>query len=60
MSKNIFNYLVIGCGSGGIASARRAAMLNKSLKIAVIEKGRPGGTCVNVGCVPKKVKLYIL
>ena len=57
MSKKIFNYMVIGCGSGGIASARRAAMLNSSLKIAVIEKSRPGGTCVNVGCVPKKVNI---
>ena len=55
MTKNLFNYLVIGAGSGGIASARRAALLDRSLKIAVIEKARPGGTCVNVGCVPKKV-----
>jgi glutathione reductase (NADPH) len=45
--------LVIGAGSGGIASARRAASYGK--KVAVIEKGRLGGTCVNVGCVPKKV-----
>ena len=57
MSKQFFNYLVIGAGSGGIASARRAALLKPSLKIAVIEKSRPGGTCVNVGCVPKKVRL---
>ncbi|KAL5256581.1 hypothetical protein ACHWQZ_G011731 [Mnemiopsis leidyi] len=55
MAKQFFNYLVIGGGSGGIASARRAALLQPSLKIAVIEKSRPGGTCVNVGCVPKKV-----
>jgi hypothetical protein len=50
---NHFDYLVIGAGSGGIASARRAASYGK--KVAVIEKGRLGGTCVNVGCVPKKV-----
>jgi hypothetical protein len=48
-----FDYLVIGAGSGGIASARRAA--SYGVKVGVIEKGRLGGTCVNVGCVPKKV-----
>jgi len=44
---------VIGGGSGGIASGRRAAA--HGAKVAVIEKARLGGTCVNVGCVPKKV-----
>jgi glutathione reductase (NADPH) len=49
-----FDYLVIGGGSGGIASARRAA--SYGAKVAVVEgSGRMGGTCVNVGCVPKKV-----
>lgn len=48
-----FDYLVIGAGSGGIASARRAA--SYGVKVAVVENGRLGGTCVNVGCVPKKV-----
>lgn len=48
-----YDYLVIGAGSGGIASARRAATYGA--KVAVVEKGRLGGTCVNVGCVPKKV-----
>lgn len=48
-----FDYLVIGAGSGGMASARRAAQ--NGAKTCVIEKGRLGGTCVNVGCVPKKV-----
>jgi len=48
-----FDYLVVGAGSGGIASARRAATYGA--KVGVIEKGRLGGTCVNVGCVPKKV-----
>ena len=48
-----FDYLVIGGGSGGIASARRAAA--HGAKVAVIERDRLGGTCVNVGCVPKKV-----
>eukprot|EP01103_Thecamoeba_quadrilineata_P008674 TRINITY_DN18406_c0_g1_i1.p1 TRINITY_DN18406_c0_g1~~TRINITY_DN18406_c0_g1_i1.p1 ORF type:complete len:474 (-),score=107.12 TRINITY_DN18406_c0_g1_i1:97-1518(-) len=48
-----FEYLVIGAGSGGIASARRAAQYK--VKTAIIESSRLGGTCVNVGCVPKKV-----
>jgi len=48
-----FDYLVIGAGSGGIASARRAATYGA--KVGVVEKSRLGGTCVNVGCVPKKV-----
>lgn len=52
-----FDYLVIGGGSGGLASARRAAKLYGA-KAAIIEKGRLGGTCVNVGCVPKKVTWY--
>ena len=48
-----FDLLVIGGGSGGIAAARRAA--GYGAKTAVIEAGRIGGTCVNRGCVPKKV-----
>jgi glutathione reductase (NADPH) len=48
-----FDYLVIGGGSGGIASARRAAQYGA--RVAVVEAARLGGTCVNVGCVPKKV-----
>lgn len=48
-----FDFLVIGAGSGGIASARRAATYGA--KVAIVESGRLGGTCVNVGCVPKKV-----
>jgi glutathione reductase (NADPH) len=48
-----FDYVVIGGGSGGIASARRAA--SYGAKVVLIESGRLGGTCVNVGCVPKKM-----
>ncbi|XP_026859448.2 glutathione reductase, mitochondrial isoform X1 [Electrophorus electricus] len=48
-----FDFLVIGGGSGGLAGARRAAELGATC--AVIENNRLGGTCVNVGCVPKKV-----
>mmetsp|Transcript_16531 Transcript_16531/g.22652 ORF Transcript_16531/g.22652 Transcript_16531/m.22652 type:complete len:503 (-) Transcript_16531:367-1875(-) len=52
-NKYDWDYLVIGGGSGGIASAKRAA--SHGAKVAVIEGARLGGTCVNVGCVPKKV-----
>ncbi|MCJ1438430.1 Glutathione reductase [Xylographa pallens] len=48
------DYLVIGGGSGGLASARRASGVYGAKTIA-IESNRLGGTCVNVGCVPKKV-----
>lgn len=48
-----FDLLVIGGGSGGVATANRAA--SYGAKCALIESGRIGGTCVNVGCVPKKV-----
>lgn len=48
--------LVIGGGSGGIAFARRAASHGR--KVTVIEGDRPGGTCVNLGCVPKKIMWY--
>ncbi|TPX32197.1 glutathione-disulfide reductase [Synchytrium microbalum] len=55
-AKNItktFDYLVIGGGSGGLASARRAASFGAS--VAIVEYDRMGGTCVNRGCVPKKI-----
>uniref|UniRef100_A0AAF5RU70 Glutathione reductase n=2 Tax=Wuchereria bancrofti TaxID=6293 RepID=A0AAF5RU70_WUCBA len=48
-----YDYLVIGGGSGGIASARRAAEFK--ISVGLIEEMRLGGTCVNKGCVPKKV-----
>ena len=48
-----YDYIVIGGGSGGIASANRAAM--HGANVLLIEGNRLGGTCVNVGCVPKKV-----
>ncbi|KAJ3270707.1 hypothetical protein HDU76_011132, partial [Blyttiomyces sp. JEL0837] len=53
VAAQVYDYLVIGGGSGGIASARRAAMYNA--KVLVVENNRWGGTCVNVGCVPKKI-----
>ncbi|MEO1394518.1 MAG: glutathione-disulfide reductase [Cyanobacteria bacterium J06634_5] len=51
-----FDLFVIGGGSGGIATARRAA--SYGAKVAVAESDRLGGTCVNRGCVPKKLMVY--
>ncbi|PFH58555.1 hypothetical protein XA68_13533 [Ophiocordyceps unilateralis] len=48
------DYLVLGGGSGGLASARMASS-KYGVKTLVVEAKRLGGTCVNVGCVPKKV-----
>ena len=48
-----YDMICIGAGSAGLACARRAAKLGK--KVALIEQGRIGGTCVNVGCVMKKI-----
>jgi len=51
-----FDYIAIGGGSGGIASANRAASYGK--KCAIVEAKALGGTCVNVGCVPKKAMWF--
>jgi glutathione reductase (NADPH) len=51
-----YDLISIGGGSGGIAGANRAA--SYGAKCAVIEQARLGGTCVNVGCVPKKVMWF--
>lgn len=51
-----YDLVVIGGGSGGLAHAQRAA--EYGARALVVEYGRLGGTCVNVGCVPKKVMWY--
>ena len=51
-----FDLIVVGAGSGGLASAKRAA--RHGAKVAVIEGDRVGGTCVIRGCVPKKLMVY--
>ena len=56
MSNYDFDLLVLGGGSGGVAAARRAA--EYGAKVAVCEDGEWGGTCVNRGCVPKKLFVY--
>lgn len=56
MNTTTFDLLVIGGGSGGLAVAEKAAQFGK--KVAIIEAWKLGGTCVNNGCVPKKVMWY--
>jgi glutathione reductase (NADPH) len=51
-----FDLVVIGGGSGGLAHAQRAA--EYGARAVVVEPGPLGGTCVNVGCVPKKIMWY--
>ena len=51
-----FDLFVIGGGSGGIATARRAA--EYGAKVGLAEYDRLGGTCVNRGCIPKKLMVY--
>jgi len=56
MLKYDFDLIVIGAGSGGVRSARRAAATGA--RVAVVEESRVGGTCVMRGCVPKKLLVY--
>ena len=56
MSRKNFDLIVIGGGSGGLACAQRAAQYGA--KVLLAESARLGGTCVNVGCVPKKLYSY--
>lgn len=56
MTKYDVDLFVIGAGSGGVRAARMAAGLG--VKVAIAEHRHLGGTCVNVGCVPKKLFVY--
>ena len=51
-----FDVLVIGAGSGGVRAARMAASYGK--RVGIVERQFLGGTCVNVGCIPKKLFYY--
>lgn len=51
-----FDVLVLGAGSGGYACALRAAQLG--LRVGLVEKGKLGGTCLHVGCIPTKALLH--
>lgn len=54
--KNEFDLIVVGAGSGGVRAARMAAATGA--RVAVCEQSRMGGTCVNLGCIPKKLFVY--
>lgn len=56
MTKQNFDLLVVGAGSGGVAAARRAAA--HGANVAIVESDRVGGTCVIRGCIPKKLMMY--
>ena len=56
MKNVLFDLLVIGGGSGGVRAARMAAQTGA--RVALVESGALGGTCVNVGCIPKKLYSY--
>lgn len=56
MSGYDYDFFVIGCGSGGVRAARVAAA--HGARVAVCEERYLGGTCVNVGCIPKKLLVY--
>jgi len=56
MNKQHYDLIAIGGGSGGLAVAEKAAQYGK--RVAVIEAQKMGGTCVNNGCVPKKIMWY--
>ncbi len=56
MNKFEYDLFVIGAGSGGVRAARMAAL--QGLKVGIAESQRLGGTCVNIGCIPKKLFSY--
>ena len=51
-----YDLVVIGAGPGGYVAAIRASQLG--LKAAVIEKDKPGGVCLNIGCIPSKALIH--
>ncbi len=56
MAATDFDFFVIGAGSGGVRAARMAAQ--RGVRVAVAEDAPLGGTCVNLGCIPKKLYSY--
>jgi len=55
-AENTFDIVILGGGSGGYACALRAAELGMS--VALVEKGKLGGTCLHMGCIPTKALLH--
>ena len=56
MADTSFDVLILGAGSGGYACALRASQLD--LSVGLVEKGKLGGTCLHVGCIPTKALLH--
>ena len=56
MARYDFDLITIGAGSGGVRACRIAA--GHGARVAVVEERYLGGTCVNVGCIPKKLLVY--
>src|SRR5512136_917662 len=56
MASYDYDLLVLGAGPGGYVCGIRAAQLG--LKAAVIEKDKPGGVCLNIGCIPSKSLIH--
>jgi len=56
LSEHTFDLVVLGGGSGGYAAALRASQLG--MTVGLIEKGKVGGTCLHVGCIPTKALLH--
>jgi dihydrolipoamide dehydrogenase len=56
VSEQNFDLVVLGAGSGGYAAALRASQLG--LTVGLIEKGKVGGTCLHIGCIPTKALLH--
>ena len=54
--ENKFDMVILGAGSGGYACALRAVQLG--LTVALVEKGKVGGTCLHTGCIPTKALLH--
>jgi dihydrolipoamide dehydrogenase len=56
VSEQNFDIVVLGAGSGGYAAALRASQLG--MTVGLVEKGKVGGTCLHVGCIPTKALLH--
>jgi len=55
LSETAFDLVIIGAGPGGYVAAARASKLG--MRVACVDKGELGGTCLNVGCIPSKALL---
>ena len=56
MSESTYDIVILGAGSGGYATALRAAQLG--MKVALIDGDKVGGTCLHRGCIPTKAYLH--